>query len=63
MVRNPITLSATPPRYDLPPPALGQDNDAIRAWLGRPVGTHPPAPRPAGVHGVPEVDAAVGKPS
>src|ERR671932_2060297 len=23
-VRNPISLSATPPRYDLPPPALGQ---------------------------------------
>lgn len=36
MIRNPITFSATPPRYDLPPPALGQDNDAIRAWLSRP---------------------------
>jgi crotonobetainyl-CoA:carnitine CoA-transferase CaiB-like acyl-CoA transferase len=38
MIRNPITFSATPPRYDLPPPALGQDNDAIRAWLSRPTG-------------------------
>jgi crotonobetainyl-CoA:carnitine CoA-transferase CaiB-like acyl-CoA transferase len=36
MIRNPITFSATPPRYDLPPPTLGQDNDAIRAWLSRP---------------------------
>jgi crotonobetainyl-CoA:carnitine CoA-transferase CaiB-like acyl-CoA transferase len=36
MIRNPITLSATPPRYDLPPPALGQDNDVIRAWLKQP---------------------------
>lgn len=38
MIRNPITFSATSPRYDLPPPALGQDNDAIRAWLRRPAG-------------------------
>ncbi|HEY8326198.1 MAG TPA: CoA transferase [Ktedonobacterales bacterium] len=38
MIRNPITFSATPPRYDLPPPALGQDNDAIRAWLSQPAG-------------------------
>ena len=35
-VRNPITFSNTPPRYDLPPPDLGQDNDAIRAWLAKP---------------------------
>jgi crotonobetainyl-CoA:carnitine CoA-transferase CaiB-like acyl-CoA transferase len=35
-VRNPITFSATPPRYDLPPPVLGQDNAAIRAWLEQP---------------------------
>ncbi|MFI5276162.1 MAG: CaiB/BaiF CoA transferase family protein, partial [Ktedonobacterales bacterium] len=38
MIRNPITFSATPPRYDMPPPALGQDNDAIRAWLSQPAG-------------------------
>jgi crotonobetainyl-CoA:carnitine CoA-transferase CaiB-like acyl-CoA transferase len=36
MIRNPVTFSATPPRYDLPPPALGQDNDVIRAWLKQP---------------------------
>ncbi len=36
MVRHPITFSRTPPRYDLPPPALGQDNEEIRAWLSQP---------------------------
>lgn len=41
MIRNPITFSKTPPRYDLPPPALGQDNDAIRAWLSRLAGDGP----------------------
>lgn len=35
-IRNPITLSSTPARYELPPPALGQDNDTIRDWLSRP---------------------------
>ena len=33
MIRNPITFSRTPPRYKLPPPALGQDNEQLRAWL------------------------------
>ncbi|WP_201300183.1 CaiB/BaiF CoA transferase family protein [Nocardioides sp. AX2bis] len=32
-VRNPIRLSATPARYDLPPPALDSHGDEIRAWL------------------------------
>ncbi|MFU8871793.1 CaiB/BaiF CoA transferase family protein [Micromonospora sp. SL4-19] len=32
-VRNPIDLSATPPRYDLPPPGLDEHGDEIRAWL------------------------------
>jgi|SRR5882757_3484125 len=32
-VRNPLTLSATPPRYDLAPPALDQHGAEIRAWL------------------------------
>lgn len=36
MIRNPITFSATPASYQLPPPALGQDSDAVRAWLSRP---------------------------
>jgi crotonobetainyl-CoA:carnitine CoA-transferase CaiB-like acyl-CoA transferase len=37
MVQNPITFSATPARYELPPPALGQDNDTVRDWLSRPL--------------------------
>jgi len=33
MIRHPITFSLTPPRHELPPPALGQDNELIRSWL------------------------------
>jgi crotonobetainyl-CoA:carnitine CoA-transferase CaiB-like acyl-CoA transferase len=33
-VRNPMRLSATPARYDLAPPALDADGDAVRDWLG-----------------------------
>lgn len=33
MIRNPITFSLTPPRYQTPPPSLGQDSAEIRAWL------------------------------
>ncbi len=36
MIRHPITFSLTPPRHTLPPPALGQDNEQIRAWLSQP---------------------------
>ncbi|GIF46849.1 crotonobetainyl-CoA:carnitine CoA-transferase CaiB-like acyl-CoA transferase [Asanoa ferruginea] len=32
-VRNPITFSATPTRYELPPPGLDQHGEEIRAWL------------------------------
>ena len=32
-VRNPITLSETPPAYRLPPPALDEHGDEIRRWL------------------------------
>ncbi|PRB66727.1 CoA transferase [Arthrobacter sp. MYb213] len=35
-VRNPITFSTTPPRYDLAPPALGEHTTEIRAWLAAP---------------------------
>ena len=35
-VRNPITFSATPPGYTLPPPDLDEHGAAIRAWLQRP---------------------------
>ena len=32
-VRNPITFSETPADYRLPPPALDEHGDEIRAWL------------------------------
>lgn len=36
VVRNPIRLSRTPATYRTPPPALGADDDAVRAWLAGP---------------------------
>jgi crotonobetainyl-CoA:carnitine CoA-transferase CaiB-like acyl-CoA transferase len=33
VMRHPVTYSATPPRYDLPPPGLDEHGDEIRAWL------------------------------
>jgi crotonobetainyl-CoA:carnitine CoA-transferase CaiB-like acyl-CoA transferase len=35
-VRNPITFSATPARYDLPPPGLDEHGTELRAWLATP---------------------------
>ncbi|MGH3356301.1 MAG: CaiB/BaiF CoA transferase family protein [Nocardioidaceae bacterium] len=35
-VRNPITFSATPARYDLPPPGLDEHGEQLRAWLSSP---------------------------
>jgi crotonobetainyl-CoA:carnitine CoA-transferase CaiB-like acyl-CoA transferase len=35
-IRHPLTFSATTPRYDLPPPALDEHGDDIRAWLSAP---------------------------
>jgi len=32
-IRNPITFSATPAGYELPPPALDQHGAELRAWL------------------------------
>jgi crotonobetainyl-CoA:carnitine CoA-transferase CaiB-like acyl-CoA transferase len=32
-VASPIRMSATPVRYDLPPPALGADTDAVLGSL------------------------------
>ena len=39
-VRNPIRLSATPPDYRLPPPALDEHGAEIRRWLADPLGRH-----------------------
>lgn len=38
-IRHPISFSLTPPRHTLPPPALGQDSEQIRAWLSQPAPT------------------------
>ncbi|CCG03842.1 CaiB/BaiF CoA transferase family protein [Blastococcus saxobsidens] len=35
-VRNPITFSATPPAYRLPPPDLDQHGAEVRRWLAEP---------------------------
>ena len=35
MIRHPISFSLTPARHELPPPALGQYNEQIRAWLSQ----------------------------
>ena len=37
-VRNPITFSATPPGYRLPPPNLDEHGDELRRWLSSPAG-------------------------
>jgi crotonobetainyl-CoA:carnitine CoA-transferase CaiB-like acyl-CoA transferase len=34
-IRNPVDYSATPPAYPLPPPAVDEHGDEIRAWLAR----------------------------
>jgi crotonobetainyl-CoA:carnitine CoA-transferase CaiB-like acyl-CoA transferase len=35
-VRNPISFSDSPARYDLPPPALDEHGAEVRAWLSAP---------------------------
>ncbi len=35
-VRNPLRMSATPPAYSLPPPALDEHGEQVRAWLRAP---------------------------
>ncbi len=41
-IRNALTFSATQARYDLPPPALDEHGEQIRAWLADPAATLPP---------------------
>jgi crotonobetainyl-CoA:carnitine CoA-transferase CaiB-like acyl-CoA transferase len=43
-IRNPLTFSATEPRYDLPPPGLNEHGAEIRAWLAAEPGTSIPPP-------------------
>src|SRR5262249_58660950 len=38
MARHPITLSATPARYELPPPVLDEHGVELRKWLTTPQG-------------------------
>jgi crotonobetainyl-CoA:carnitine CoA-transferase CaiB-like acyl-CoA transferase len=38
-VRHPLAFSRTPPSYALPPPALDEHGEQIRAWLASPDGT------------------------
>ena len=47
-VRHPIIYSATPPSYPLPPPALNEHGEQVRAWLAGPPGPlAPPGGGPA----------------
>jgi crotonobetainyl-CoA:carnitine CoA-transferase CaiB-like acyl-CoA transferase len=41
-IRNPLTFSATQPRYDLPPPDLDEHGEQIRAWLADSASKLPP---------------------
>jgi crotonobetainyl-CoA:carnitine CoA-transferase CaiB-like acyl-CoA transferase len=40
-IRHPVDFSRTPPGYPLPPPALDEHGDEIRAWLAAPPGPLP----------------------
>ena len=44
-IRNPLTFSATEPRYELPPPALNEHGEQIRAWLADSAQRLPPSAR------------------
>ena len=49
-IRHPIDSSATPPSYPLPPPALDEHGEQIRAWLAAPPGPLPPRGRHRRAH-------------
>jgi len=46
-IRNPLRFSGTQARYDLPPPALDEHGDEIRAWLKADPATPLPGSSPA----------------
>jgi crotonobetainyl-CoA:carnitine CoA-transferase CaiB-like acyl-CoA transferase len=56
-VRHPIIYSVTPPSYPLPPPALDEHGEQIRAWLAEAPGP-PGTPGPPGPPGTPRDTAA-----
>ena len=52
-IRHPVSYSSTPASYPLPPPALDEHGQHIRAWLAGPPGPLLPVgppPAPAGPH-------------
>jgi crotonobetainyl-CoA:carnitine CoA-transferase CaiB-like acyl-CoA transferase len=55
-IRHPIIYSTTPPSYPLPPPALDEHGDQIRAWLDGP--GSPSRPGPPGARQEPADDPA-----
>jgi crotonobetainyl-CoA:carnitine CoA-transferase CaiB-like acyl-CoA transferase len=48
VTRHPVSYSLTPPRYDRPPPKLGEHNEEISRWLASPAGAGPAGGGPAG---------------
>ncbi|MCL1868875.1 MAG: CoA transferase [Promicromonosporaceae bacterium] len=49
-VRHPLDYSASAPRYEIPPPGLGEHTDEVRAWLA--------GPRSASLPSVPDEESA-----
>ncbi|QIR69119.1 CaiB/BaiF CoA-transferase family protein [Kocuria sp. KD4] len=66
LIKNPVTFSRTPVRYDKAPPALGADGTDVMAWLRSRRAAHDdtPAPDRAAVGAVPAAahDGAAGSP-
>ncbi|OXS85508.1 CaiB/BaiF CoA transferase family protein [Kocuria marina] len=66
LIKNPVTFSRTPVRYDKAPPALGADRTDVMAWLRSRRAAHDDAPAPdrAAVGAVPAAahDGAAGSP-
>lgn len=66
LIKNPVTFSRTPVRYDKAPPALGADGTDVMAWLRSRRVAHDdtPAPDRAAVGAVPAAahDGAAGSP-
>lgn len=66
LIKNPVTFSRTPVRYDKAPPALGADGTDVMAWLRSRRAAHDDAPAPdrAAVGAVPAAahDDAAGSP-